>query len=181
MTKKARSSTPSNGPDLPAPLGLTFTDLPNPTLWTDMRMNRKVFEYWLTCRSGAHPFKIIRSILNDEGVCEYIENDMGIGPRKTPGPWDKLMKALSAGKASQPRGRPRIAKEVRALAEHLVDYWESATGEKFTQDWHKGQPIASGTRFLHRMFKEIDPAALDRLPRISREIITARNRAACGK
>ena len=64
------------------------------------------------------------------------------------------------------------------LAEHIVNYWESARGEEFSQYWHESnEPLTPGTIFLKQVFDLIDPDAIKLLPGVTRKIVKDRNRA----
>ena len=87
-----------------------------------------------------------------------------------------------------PTHRPSKTKHLRAAADALVDYWEYATGKRFTQDWHIGGqrehggdgqqrlPNTPGAEFVYEAMKLIDPECLDQLPGVTATIVRERRR-----
>jgi hypothetical protein len=72
------------------------------------------------------------------------------------------------------RGRPSRTRDLRAAVEALVDYWQDVTGERFKQNWHGGEPITPGARFVYLAMKLIDPSRLRELPGVTETIVKDR-------
>jgi hypothetical protein len=72
------------------------------------------------------------------------------------------------------RGRPNNTRALFAVVQLLVDYWERATGTRFTADWQRGKPFNDATRFIVETIQNIAPERLKSLPRLTAEIIRSR-------
>jgi hypothetical protein len=101
----------------------------------------------------------------------------------------KMIVRNAPPQSPNPAHRPSKTKHLRAAADALVDYWEYATGERFTQDWHRGAPLEDGgddhrrllpntpgAQFVYEAMKLIDPECLDQLPGVTAAIRRARRR-----
>jgi hypothetical protein len=70
--------------------------------------------------------------------------------------------------------RPVKTKDLRALVENLVDFWERETRQRFTQQWHKGSPLTLSTRFVHDVLEFIDRERIRELPEVTKNVVAER-------
>ncbi|WP_018408517.1 hypothetical protein [Methylocystis rosea] len=52
---------------------------------------------------------------------------------------------------------------LRLLVGDLANIWLCATGEEFSANWHKGEPVSAGAQFLHAVVAFTDPEKLPAL------------------
>jgi hypothetical protein len=143
---------------------------------------------------GVPLAEVIR-ILKHESTVPYIEIALGeVVPLLTPkSEYDRSLKRgavrykrllrdldLIARAVPLPpkRGRGRPAKrDLLLFVNFLSRHWESATNERFTHNWHKGEPLTRGTQFLHAALWIVDPERLSKLPEMTKKL-ASRYRAA---
>ena len=82
---------------------------------------------------------------------------------------DALYRALPPPPPPLPPHRPATTGDLQKLVDLLADYWERATGARFTQKWHrtddgKLQAATSGAAFVHEVVCYVAPDALPSLP-----------------
>jgi hypothetical protein len=85
-----------------------------------------------------------------------------------------IARAVPAPPTKRKRGKPPTAKDFVALVDRLATCWERATGKRFTQDWHKGEPVSAAARFVHAVVKLVDPARLRSLPKAAAQVVAER-------
>jgi hypothetical protein len=95
---------------------------------------------------------------------------------------DDIARAVPPPPAKRPRGKPSKTKDLRVLVECLAKFWESATGQPFTQAWHKessGQrkPTTNSAAFVEDVVKFVDLKRLGELPKVTERIVAERRAA----
>jgi hypothetical protein len=90
---------------------------------------------------------------------------------------DKIARAVPQPPAKPGPGKPSRTMDLHALVERLADYWERATGQRFTQHWLKGAPLTPATEFVHAVVRFIDAERLGALPKVTERIVTKRRAA----
>jgi hypothetical protein len=71
-------------------------------------------------------------------------------------------------------GRPFKAKDLRAIAERLANYWEALTGRPFKQYWHRHEPLNNATRFVHDIVAFVAPDRLRELKEVTEKLVADR-------
>jgi hypothetical protein len=93
---------------------------------------------------------------------------------------EKIAHALPNPPGARGRGKPRNPNNLYALVAFLASQWERVTGQRFSQSWHKGVPLAPGAVFVAEMVKIIDAARLREVPTATKYLVSkTRETASC--
>ena len=125
----------------------------------------------------AEPLHRVITLLSSEGNRYQLCKDAGIEPERYHEllvDLDRLQRAVPPPPPPTARGRPSRTKDLRALVGALADYWETATGKRFTQDWHRGEPISKAAQFVHAIVSYVDAQATPKLPNVTEDIVADR-------
>jgi len=176
-------------------------------LWSIILMAQMVYDGTrigadATARSTFHelaePLCRVIEILKDEANCDsaYVALGAPVSLALSPDQlalgraierYETLMRDLDdLARAVPPppkrgKGRPSKTRDLRALAECLVDHWEAWTGHLPTQNWHQGEPIANAAQFVYCAVEYIDPERLGELPKVMEKIVAERRAATSAK
>lgn len=120
---------------------------------------------------AAEPLSRVLAILRNDANAPAIFSAIGDDPGLAIARYETLIGDLEkiAARAKSTAPRQAAAKRpadvcLRLLVGDLANIWLSATGEEFSANWHKGEPVSAGARFVHAVVAFADPESFAALP-----------------